>query len=50
MDRPYVAENDAARKRLRALVARLSDDDLRKPIGHPPALSIAERVVRWKRG
>jgi hypothetical protein len=31
-DRPFVAENDAERERLRALVARLSDDDLQRPM------------------
>ena len=32
MDRTYVAENDAERERLRSLVTRLSDDDLRRPM------------------
>ena len=32
VDRSYVAENDAARKRLRALVGRLSDGDLGRPM------------------
>ncbi len=32
LDRPFVAENDAERERLRALVARLSDDDLLRPM------------------
>ncbi len=31
-DRAYVAENDAERERLRALVARLSDDELSRPM------------------
>jgi hypothetical protein len=31
-DRSYMAENDAERERLRALVARLSDADLRRPM------------------
>jgi hypothetical protein len=30
--RPYVAENNAQRERLRALVTRLSDDDLSRPL------------------
>jgi uncharacterized damage-inducible protein DinB len=32
VDRSYVAENDAERERLRALVRRLSDQDLRRPM------------------
>jgi hypothetical protein len=32
VDRSYVARNDAQRRRLRALVDRLSDDDLRRPL------------------
>src|SRR3972149_3651004 len=31
-DTAYVAENTATRERLKALVARLSDDDLRRPL------------------
>lgn len=31
-DRSYVAENDAERERLRALVLRLSDEDLSRPM------------------
>lgn len=34
MDRSYVAENDAERERMRALVERLTDDDLRRSVGH----------------
>ena len=32
MDRPFVAENDAERERLRALIARLSDAELSQPM------------------
>jgi hypothetical protein len=32
LDRAHEAENDAERERLRALVARLSDDELRRPM------------------
>jgi uncharacterized damage-inducible protein DinB len=32
IDRSYVAENDAERARLRALVRRLSEDDLARPM------------------
>jgi len=32
MDRTHVAANDAERERLRSLVTRLSDDDLRRPM------------------
>ena len=31
-DRAYMAENDAERERLRSLVARLSDEELRRPM------------------
>jgi hypothetical protein len=31
-DRPYVAPNTHERERLRVLVARLTDDDLRRPV------------------
>lgn len=32
VDRPYSAQNDRERDRMRALVERLSDDDLRRPV------------------
>ena len=32
MDRSHLAANDAERERLRSLVTRLSDDDLRRPM------------------
>lgn len=32
VDRTHVAQNDAERERLRALVTRLSDDELRRPM------------------
>jgi hypothetical protein len=62
MDRSYIAENDAERARLRALVARLSDDELSHPM--PAGWTVAgvlahlafwdARVVyilnRWKSG
>jgi hypothetical protein len=32
MDRPHVAENNAERERLRALLERLSDEDLSRPM------------------
>lgn len=32
MDRSYVAENDAERARLKALIERLSDEDLMRPM------------------
>ena len=31
-DRPYVERNTHERERLRGLVARLTDDDLRRPV------------------
>jgi len=32
VDRSYIARNDAQRRRLRALVDRLTDEDLRRPL------------------
>jgi hypothetical protein len=32
VDRSYIARNDAQRRRLRALVERLTDEDLRRPV------------------
>lgn len=61
-DRAYMAENDAERERMRALVARLSDDDLRRPMpaGWTVAATLAHiglwdaRAIffldRWDRG
>ncbi len=34
MKRPFVAENARERERLRTLVARLTDEELRLPMGH----------------
>src|SRR5215204_3033959 len=42
-DRAYLAENDTERERLRALVARLSDDDLRRPM--PGGWTVASVLV-----
>ncbi len=36
-DRSYVAQNNAQRERLRALVARLKDEDLHRPLPAPLA-------------
>ena len=60
-ERSYVARNAAARERLRVLVARLSDDELRRPLGDGWTVAAAlahltfwdRRVVvlldRWER-
>jgi hypothetical protein len=61
-DRSFIAENDAERERLRALVGRLSDDDLRRPmpagwtiasvlahIGFWDARTVAV-MAKWDRG
>lgn len=47
-DRSYVLENDAERERLHALVARLSDDDLRRemPAGWTVA-SVLAHIGFW---
>jgi hypothetical protein len=37
----YVADNAAARERLRALVARLSDADLARPVGGGWSVALA---------
>ena len=61
-DRAYLAENDAERERMRALVARLSDEELGRPMsdGWTVAAMLAHagfwdaRVIalidRWERG
>jgi uncharacterized damage-inducible protein DinB len=62
VDRTYVAENDAERERLRSLVARLSDDELARPMpgGWTVAAVLAHAAFwdaraiywldRWRRG
>ena len=46
----YVARNDAERERLRALVERLSDDDLRRSIGHDWTVAAAlAHLAYWDR-
>lgn len=46
----YVAENDAERERLRALIARLSDGDLGRSIGHGWTVSAAlAHLAYWDR-
>ena len=50
MDRSYVAENDAASQRLRGLVARLTDDELGRPVGQHWSVSIAlAHLAFWDR-
>jgi len=43
-DRAYVAENEVERKRLASLVARLSDQDLARPM--PGGWTVAGRLRR----
>ena len=47
-DRTYLTENTAERERLRALIARMSDDDLRRPLadGWTVAATLAH-VAFW---
>jgi uncharacterized damage-inducible protein DinB len=48
VDRSYVAENDAERERLRALVRRLSDQDLARPMaGGWTVASVLAHVAFW---
>jgi hypothetical protein len=61
-DRSYVAENSAQRQRLRALVERLGDEDLRRPLPADWTVAAAlahlafwdQRILvlveRWERG
>ena len=50
LDRSYVARNDASRERLRALVARLTDERLGRPIGHGWTVSAAlAHLAHWDR-
>jgi hypothetical protein len=62
MDRSYVTDNTGERQRLRALIARLTDDDLQRllPNGWTVAITLAHLafwdrqrlalVQRWERG
>ena len=48
IDRSYVAENDAERERLRALVRRLSDGDLARPMDAGwTVASVLAHVALW---
>ena len=48
VDRPYVAENDAERERLRTLVRRLSDEDLAHPMDAGwTVASVLAHVAFW---
>ncbi len=50
METSYIAENDAERARLQALVARLSDSDLARSIGHGWTASAAlAHLAYWDR-
>jgi len=50
VERLYSAENTAQRARLQALVARLSDDDLARPIGHDWTVGVAlAHLAYWDR-
>ncbi len=50
MDRSYVAENDTVRQRLHALVARLTDDDLVRPLGQHWTISVGlAHLAFWDR-
>jgi len=47
-DRPYVAQNTAQRERLRALVQRLTDDDLRRPVNeHWTVAGVLGHIAFW---
>jgi len=48
--RPFVAENARELERLRSLVERLSDDDLRRPLGTDWTISVAlAHLAFWDR-
>ena len=50
MNRSHVAENDASRQRLRGLIARLTDDDLARPLGQHWTVSVAlAHLAFWDR-
>jgi hypothetical protein len=47
-DRSYVEKNAGERERLRALVARLSDDDLRRPVNeHWTVAGVLGHIALW---
>jgi uncharacterized damage-inducible protein DinB len=48
-DRAYVAENDAERERLRTLVTRLSDEELRRPMpGGWTVAAVLAHIGYWE--
>ncbi|MGH2677720.1 MAG: DinB family protein [Actinomycetota bacterium] len=48
MDRPYVEENTRERERLRSLVQRLSDDELRAPVNeHWTVAGVLGHIAFW---
>lgn len=49
MDRGYVQRNDASRERLRALLDRLSDDDLRRRVGEWTVAMTLAHLAFWDR-
>lgn len=50
MEGSFIAQNSAERERLNALVARLSDEELRRPIGHGWTVSVAlAHLAYWDR-
>ena len=50
VDRSFVAENSRQRDRLKALVGRLSDGDLRRPLGEGWTVSTAlAHMAFWDR-
>ena len=48
MDRPFIAENDASRQRLKAFVARVSDAEMGRRVGEHWTVSIAlAHIAFW---
>ena len=48
MDRPYVAENDTERERLKAFVGRLSDPEMARPLGQHWTVSVGiAHIAFW---
>lgn len=50
MNRPYIVENDASTQQLREVVARLTDDELGRPVGEHWTVSVAlAHLAFWDR-
>jgi hypothetical protein len=48
LDRPYVEQNTAERQRMRAMIARLGDDELDRPVNeHWTVAGVLGHIAFW---